>query len=67
MFTNDEKVNKYIISIIWGIGIATLFRKVCNNNCLVVKAPKMNNYIEMKGDTCYEFVKEEVPCKKIDN
>ena len=64
MFTNDEKVNKILISIIWGLGIATLFRKVCTNNCLVVKAPKMKNYIEVKDNKCYEFVKEKVPCEK---
>lgn len=64
MFTNDEKTNKILISIIWGLGIATLFRKVCNNNCLVVKAPKMKDYIEIKDGTCYKFIKEEVKCEE---
>ena len=63
MFSKDEKVNKIIISIIWGLGIASLFRKVCNNNCLVVKAPKMKNYVEVKDGKCYNFVKEEVKCE----
>ena len=32
-----------IISILLGLGLATLFRKVCNDrNCLVFKAPKID-------------------------
>ncbi len=29
-----------IISIIWGLGLAALFRRTCKNrNCIVIKAP----------------------------
>ena len=33
-------IGRIIISILLGLGLATLFRKVCNDrNCLVFKAP----------------------------
>ena len=36
-------IGKYIISILLGLGLATLFRKVCKDrNCIVFKAP---NYL----------------------
>ena len=45
-----------IISILLGLGLATLFRKVCNDrNCLVFKAPKIDkidNQIFEFDDKC---------------
>ena len=36
-----SKHGKIIISIIWGLGLAALFRKVCEGrNCIVIKGPK---------------------------
>ena len=36
--------SKYVISAILGLGLATLFRKVCNDrNCLVFYGPKTNS------------------------
>ena len=36
------KFSKYAISLILGLGLASLFRKACNSrNCLVFKAPPM--------------------------
>ena len=35
-------IGKYIISILLGLGLATLFRKVCKDrNCIVFKAPNI--------------------------
>lgn len=32
-----------IVSIIWGVGLATLFKRVCkDNNCIVIKGPSVN-------------------------
>ena len=46
MFFKDERTNTIILSVIWGFGIAALFRKVCDDNkCIVIKAPNnMNDY-----------------------
>ena len=64
MFLKDDKMNVYIVSIIWGLGLATLFRKVCNKNkCIVIKAPKnINNYQQNIDNSCYNFEKVEVDC-----
>ena len=55
-----------IISILLGLGLATLFRKVCNDrNCLVFKAPKIDkidNQIFEFDDKCYKFNKKATKC-----
>ena len=47
------------ISIILGLGLATLFRKVCNDrDCIVFKAPniqKIQNQIFKFDNKCYTF------------
>ena len=52
-------VGRYVISILLGLGLATLFRKVCNDrSCLVFHAPHIN---KIKGQVfdfdgkCYTF------------
>jgi len=64
MLFDDEKTNTIIISIIWGFGIATIFRKICNNNkCIVIKAPtNMDSYYQKKNKKCYNFSKENTNC-----
>jgi len=43
-----SKTGSIIISIIWGLGLATLFRKVCKGDqCVIVKGP-MSSEIEKK-------------------
>jgi hypothetical protein len=61
---------KYVFSILLGLGLATLFRKACNNrNCLVFKAPSIQ---DIKGkvfghnDKCYEYKEESTTCPKDD-
>jgi len=56
--------SKYVISVILGFGLATLFRKVCKDrNCLIFKAPNINN-IENKtykyDDKCYTLKHKSV-------
>jgi len=55
-----------VISILLGLGLATLFRKVCNDrNCLVFKAPKIDkidNQIFEFDDKCYKFTKKATTC-----
>ena len=54
-----SKFSKYIVSILLGLGLATLFRKVCDDrNCIVFKAPnikKIKNQIFQFGNKCYTF------------
>ncbi len=58
---------KYVLSILLGLGLATLFRKACKDrNCLVFRAPKMS---DIKGkifghnDKCYEYKEKNSTCK----
>jgi len=52
-------VGKIIISIVLGIGLASLFRKVCNDrNCIIFNGPVITN-VEGKtfkhGSKCYKY------------
>tara|TARA_B100000963_G_scaffold159000_1_gene138392 strand:- start:5051 stop:5290 length:240 start_codon:yes stop_codon:yes gene_type:complete len=67
-------VGRIVISIILGLGLATLFRKVCKErDCLVFHAPKLDkikNQIFKFKDKCYKFEEEIEKCdenKKIVN
>ena len=64
MFFKDKRTNTIILSIIWGLGVATIFRKVCNNNkCIVIKAPEgMKDYYQEKGNICYRFERNNTEC-----
>ena len=48
-----------IISIIWGIGLASLFRKGCaNNRCIVIKGPnpeEVSKSIYKSKGKCYKY------------
>ncbi len=59
---------KILISVIWGLGLAALFRKVCKGrDCIVIKGPKpveMNNKIYKFDDKCYLYTAENTQCKK---
>ena len=59
-------IGRIIISILLGLGLATLFRKVCNDrSCMIFKAPQLN---KIKGQVfkfekkCYKFNEEIENC-----
>lgn len=62
----NSDIGRIIISILLGLGLATLFRKVCNDrNCLVFKAPnlkKIKNQIFKFKNKCYTFNEEIEHC-----
>ena len=62
---------KIIISIIWGIGLASLFRRVCKGrNCIVIKAPdpkELNDKIYGFDGKCYKFNPQSTSCKNYIN
>ena len=66
--------SKYVFSIILGLGLATLFRKACNDkNCIRFTAPElklMEDKIYQFNNQCYKFKPKAVTCdrsKKIVN
>jgi hypothetical protein len=64
LFHSD--VGKNIISIILGLGLATLFRKVCNDkNCIQFNGPiigDIEDKIFKHGDKCYKYTTESDKC-----
>ena len=57
---------RYAISFILGIGLASLFRKVCKDrNCIVFKAPPLEEVTKNTygyGDKCYTFKEKLTKC-----
>uniref|UniRef100_A0A6C0C7X8 Uncharacterized protein n=1 Tax=viral metagenome TaxID=1070528 RepID=A0A6C0C7X8_9ZZZZ len=52
----DTKIFSIFISLLWGFGIALLFKKACDNGrCIVVKIP--NNFADtiVQNDKCYQL------------
>ena len=66
-FLSNDK-GKIIISIIWGLGLAALFRKVCKGrNCIIIKGPKpseLENKIFKFENKCYKYNAMASSCKK---
>ena len=58
-----------VMSIILGLGLATLFRKVCKDrNCMIFKAPNIRhiqNQIFKYGNKCYKFEPNPRSCKNV--
>lgn len=61
-----SKTGKYLMSILLGIGLATLFRKTCvGKNCVTYNAAPAE---ELDGQTykfdnkCYKFEKNSIKC-----
>lgn len=63
-----SKFGEYVISILLGLGLATLFRKVCKDrNCLKFQGAPLNkitNQIFKFDNKCYKFTSN---IKKCDN
>jgi hypothetical protein len=61
-------LGKIVISILLGLGLATMFRKVCtDNNCIIFNGPVITD-IEGKtykyGEKCYKYAASPVICDK---
>ena len=63
----NTNIGKYMISIILGLGLASLFRKSCEKrNCLLFQAPSLDevkNNIYKHDGKCYKFKEQSVKCK----
>jgi hypothetical protein len=62
----QSKEGQVIISIVLGLGLATMFRKACTGkSCIVIKGPKIE---EAQGfqyrinDECYKYTSYVVDC-----
>ena len=66
LFSND-KHNEILFSILWGIGFAVLFRKLCKNKkCIVIQAPNnfdvRNQIFRKTNGKCYKLIKHNDSC-----
>jgi hypothetical protein len=57
-----------MISVILGLGLAAVFRRVCTGDgCVVVKAPSakdINEYVYQIDSSCYKYTPSVVPCTR---
>lgn len=63
-----SKLGRIIISILLGLGLATLFRKVCTGrHCMLFKAPdieKIKNKTFKYNNKCYKYTENAETCNK---
>ena len=59
-------VGRLLMSILLGLGLATLFRKSCNDkNCIVFNGPiigDIDGKIYKHGDECFKYTSGTVKC-----
>lgn len=64
IFKNEH--TKIILGILWGFGLACIFRQACNGrNCIVYKAPKpsdIKNNIYSHDEKCYKYESVTTDC-----
>lgn len=57
-----------LISILLGVGLATIFRKVCkDNSCMIIKGPPVketNKYYYKIDNDCFKYTPQATECKK---
>ena len=55
-----------IISIILGLGLASLFRQVCKGNeCIIIKGPsikEVSKKVYKIDDKCYKYTPKAIKC-----
>tara|TARA_B110000305_G_C19465899_1_gene658023 strand:- start:11931 stop:12182 length:252 start_codon:yes stop_codon:yes gene_type:complete len=64
-----SKAGKYVISAILGLGLASLFRKVCDDyNCVIYRGSNYEDDIKGKifkhNDSCYKYSIQPVTCNE---
>ena len=65
-----SQTGKYMMSILLGFGLASLFRTVCKRkNCLKFYAPpleQIENKVYKYDNKCYKYVPTSATCSKSD-
>lgn len=61
-------LGRFFISVLLGLGIATLFKKACNDkSCIVFKGPilsELDDKIYQYGEKCYTYTTTPTKCDK---
>ena len=62
----ESKTGVIMMSVIWGLGLACMFRKVCKDrDCIVYNAPNMEEIkknIFLFDKKCYKYKSEITKC-----
>ena len=65
----NTEIGQTLISMILGIGLAALFRKVCKDkNCIIFNGPvigEFENKIYKHGNKCYKYSLEADICQPV--
>lgn len=63
------KENSLFFSILFGLGLAAVFKKACkNNSCLVIQGPAkedINKYVYKVKDDCYKYSHQDTKCEEL--
>jgi hypothetical protein len=66
LYLFQSKLAKIILSILWGLGLASLFRKTClDRNCIIFRAPDPKDIVDQTfgfEKSCYQFETELTRC-----
>jgi hypothetical protein len=61
-----NEYTKIILGILWGFGLACIFRSACNGrNCIIYKAPQpkeVTKNIYSSDDKCYKYETVNTKC-----
>jgi hypothetical protein len=64
----NTKEGNILISIILGLGLASIFRNVCKNGkCIVYTSPVdeiQKSYYKDEDDSCIQYKPNVIPCNK---
>jgi hypothetical protein len=64
----NTELGKFFISVLLGLGLATLFRKICKDrDCITFNGPVIGDIdgkIYQYGEKCYQYQSNAEPCDK---
>jgi hypothetical protein len=64
----DSSIGSNLVSVILGLGLASMFRKACrDNDCIVIRGPEIINIQDKTfkfDDKCYQYEPIATSCKK---
>jgi hypothetical protein len=64
----ENKIGQIVVSVILGLGLATVFKRVCTgDNCIVIESPDMkeiNKYYYKIDEQCYKYKPYATTCDK---
>ena len=64
-----DDTGQLIVSALFGLALALLFRRICKDNCVLYSAPdikEIENNIYNLEDTCYKYKSYPVKCNELD-